>query len=87
MEGFFTAARLDDVATRVVEVDVVYVDLDEYWSVQTALANHIRQHIRKMPTPDIKRLKRSLRQGLPKELSGRIANKARANPVKGRVPR
>jgi lipoate-protein ligase A len=70
----------------VIEVDVTYVTFDDYWSAQTALANYIVQHIRKMPAPDLERLKNGLRQSLPKDASRRIAYKARVNAVKGHVP-
>jgi hypothetical protein len=39
-----------------------------------------------MPSLDIERFKRSLHQRLPKDSSGRIGYKARANAVKGGVP-
>ncbi len=86
MEGYFQAAGLDDIATRVIEVDVNYRDFDEYWSAQTALANYVVQYIRKMPTPEVERVKDALRKSLPRDASGHIAYKARANAVKGRVP-
>lgn len=86
MEGYFRSAGLADVATRVIEVDVTYATFDDYWSAQTALANYIVQHIRKMPAADVERLKTDLRTSLPKDKSGGIAYKARANAVRGRVP-
>jgi len=86
MEGFFRNAGLADVAARVIEVELTYADFDEYWFAQTALANYIVQQIRKMPAPDVERLKDGLRKSLPKDAIGRIIAKARANAVKGRVP-
>lgn len=86
MEGYFRSAGLADVATRVIEVDVIYPTFDDYWSAQTALANYVVQYIRKMPAADVERLKANLRQSLPKNKNGHIAYKARANAVKGLVP-
>jgi ubiquinone/menaquinone biosynthesis C-methylase UbiE len=86
MEGYFNSAGLEGVATRVIDVDVVYANFDELWSGQTALPNYVVQHIRKMSDADVERLKSDLRESLPKDKSGRIAYKARANAVKGRVP-
>jgi ubiquinone/menaquinone biosynthesis C-methylase UbiE len=86
MEGYFNSAGLKDVATRVIEVDVVYANFDQLWSGQTALPNYVVQHIRKMSDTDVEHLKSDLRQSLPKDNSGRIAYKARANAVKGCVP-
>jgi ubiquinone/menaquinone biosynthesis C-methylase UbiE len=87
MAGYFKSARLEAVATSIIEVDVVYANFDVYWSEQTALPNYIVQHINKMPVADLERFKSDLRATLPKDKSGRIAYKARANAVKGRVPR
>jgi ubiquinone/menaquinone biosynthesis C-methylase UbiE len=86
MGGYFKSAGLEAVATRVIDVDVVYANFDELWSGQTALPNYVVQHIRKMSDADVERLKSDLRESLPKDKSGRIAYKARANAVKGRVP-
>ena len=85
--GYFESAGLEVVATRVIEVDVVYANFDEYWSGQTALSNYVVQHIRKMPATGVEHLKSDLRESLPKDKEGRIAYKARANAVKSRVPR
>jgi ubiquinone/menaquinone biosynthesis C-methylase UbiE len=85
--GYFESAGLEAVATRVIEVDVVYANFDEYWSGQTALSSYIVQHITKMPATGVERLKSDLRKSLPKDKEGRIAYKARANAVKSRVPR
>jgi ubiquinone/menaquinone biosynthesis C-methylase UbiE len=87
MQGYFSSAGLADIAARVIEVDVTYATFDDYWSAQTALANYVVQHIRKMPADGVEQLKADLRATLPKDTSGRIAYKARANAIKGRVPR
>jgi ubiquinone/menaquinone biosynthesis C-methylase UbiE len=84
--NFFEAAGLDQVATRTIEVEVSYADFDDYWGAETGLPNYIVQHVRKMTGPDVERLKTYLRQHLPTDRSGRIAYKAKANAVKGRVP-
>jgi ubiquinone/menaquinone biosynthesis C-methylase UbiE len=86
MEGYFKSAGLEDTATRVIEVDVVYANFDELWRGQTALPNYVVQHILKMAPGDVERLKSDLLERLPKDKCGRIAYKARANAVKGRVP-
>lgn len=86
MEGYFKSAGLADIATRVIEVDVTYGDFDTYWTAQTELVNDVVQQIRTMSAADVERLKADLRTTLPKDKNGRIAYKARANAVKGRVP-
>ena len=86
MEGYFRSAGLAEIETRVIEVDVIYADFETYWTAQTELVNDVVQQIRNMSAADVERLKADLRATLPKDKNGRIAYKARANAVKGRVP-
>lgn len=86
MTGYFKSAGLADIATRVIEIDVTYADFDEYWTAQTGLVNDAVQRIREMSAADVERLKSNLRASLPRDQSGRISYKAKANAVKGRVP-
>lgn len=86
LERIFDAASLDDVATRMIEVDVSYPDFDTYWTSQTALANTTVQYLRTMTAAEVERVKAYLREHLPKDQSGRIAYTARASAAKGRVP-
>ena len=86
LRTLFEQAGLDQVATRSIEIEVSYQDFDDYWSAQTGLANPVVQPIRKLSERDVARLKAHLRDRLPTDRSGRIAYRARANAVKGRVP-
>jgi SAM-dependent methyltransferase len=86
LQRLFGAAGLDRVEGRPIDIEVSYANFDDYWSSQTALPNPTVQLIRKMPAPDVERLKDYLRQHLPTGRDGRIAYPARANAVKGRVP-
>ncbi len=84
--GIFSAAALNQVATRMIEIDVSYPDFDSYWRSQTGLANNVVQYLQKMTAADVERVKMYLREHLPKDQAGRIAYKARASAAKGRVP-
>jgi ubiquinone/menaquinone biosynthesis C-methylase UbiE len=86
MQGYFRSAGLADIESRVIDVDVAYPDFETYWTAQTELVNDVVQQIRNMSAADVERLKADLRATLPKDKNGRIAYKARANAVKGRVP-
>jgi len=86
LQQLFAAAGLDQVATRVIEIENAYRNFDEFWQAQTGLSNTTVQRIRKMPPADIEKIKTHLRNHLPADRSGRIAYKAKANAVKGRVP-
>lgn len=85
LDRIFKAASLDDVATRMIEIDVSYPDFDAYWTSQTALANTTVQYLRSMPATEVERVKAYLREHLATDQSGRIAYKARASAAKGRV--
>jgi ubiquinone/menaquinone biosynthesis C-methylase UbiE len=87
LERFFKGASLDDVATRTIEIELSYPSFDEYWSSQTALPNTVVQHIVKMSPPQVEKVKDHLRKTLPTDRNGRIAYMARANAVKGKVPK
>ena len=87
LDRIFSAAALDGVASRMIEIDVSYPDFDSYWESQTALANTTVQYLRKMTPADVERVKAHLREHLPTDHSGRITYKARASAAKGRVPR
>jgi ubiquinone/menaquinone biosynthesis C-methylase UbiE len=86
LDRIFQAAALDDLATRMIEIDVVYPDFDSYWESQTALANTTVQYLRTMTAAEVEQVKAHLREHLPKDRSGRIAYKGRASAAKGRVP-
>jgi hypothetical protein len=87
LRGLFENAGLDQVTTRAIEIEVSYENFDDYWSSQTGLANTAVQAIQKMSEQNIERLKAYLRQHLPSDRSGRIQYPARANAVKGYVPK
>jgi ubiquinone/menaquinone biosynthesis C-methylase UbiE len=87
LRGIFAGAGLEAVAARPIEIDVSFADFDEYWTAQTGFANTVVQHMRKLTEAQIEQLKAHLREHLPRDRSGRIAYKAWANAVKGRVPR
>jgi ubiquinone/menaquinone biosynthesis C-methylase UbiE len=86
LKRFFEAAALDHVATRTIEIEISYSNFEDYWSAQTGLANTVVRHIREMTKPNVEKLKAYSREHLPTDRTGRIAYKARANAVKGRVP-
>lgn len=86
LEEIFKAALLDQVATRLIEIEVSYPDFETYWTSQTALANSIVQHLRAMTPSDVERVKAWLRAKVPTDPAGRVAYRARACAARGRVP-
>jgi ubiquinone/menaquinone biosynthesis C-methylase UbiE len=86
LRAIFTAAGLEAVSVRPIEIDISYPNFDEYWTAQTGFANTVVQHMRKMPEAQIEDLKSHLREHLPRDKAGRIVYRAWANAAKGRVP-
>jgi ubiquinone/menaquinone biosynthesis C-methylase UbiE len=86
LRAIFTAAGLEGVSVRPIEIDISYPNFDEYWTAQTGFANTVVQHMRKMTEAQIDELKVHLRERLPRDKTGRIVYKAWANAAKGRVP-
>jgi len=86
LQNLFDVSGLVEVSTRTIEIQVTYVDFDEFWSSQTGLATSPVQAIRKLSRADIERLKDYLKERLSVEPDGRIAYPAHANAVKAVVP-
>ena len=86
LDELFRAAALEQIATRAIEIDVIYPDFDTYWTTQTGLATNVVQYLQGMTKPEVERVKAYLREQLPTDQAGRIGYKARASAAKGRVP-
>jgi len=87
LEEIFRTASLEEVATRMIEIDVNYPDFETFWTSQTALANNVVQYLQKMTDTEVRKVKDHLRRQLATDRSGRVVYKARASAAKGRVPR
>ena len=79
-------AGLDAVETREFTVRRTFVNFDEVWSTSLSSPS-TGGTIAKMAPADVTTLKTRLRNRLPADASGRITYSARANAVKGRVPK
>ena len=86
LHGLWTGAALEDVATREIVVRRGFADFDDFWTT-TLLGPAIGPTVAGMPAADVERLKSAVRARLPADADGRITYAARANAVKGRVPR
>lgn len=84
LKNLFEAAGLNQVATRTIDIEVSYVDFEDYWESNTALGHPAVRLIQQMTEADVDHLKSHLREHLPTERDGRIAYAARANAIKGR---
>lgn len=85
LRTLWTAAGLDAVETREIVVQRTFADFDDFWAT-SLLAASIRPMVAAMAFDDVELLKARVHARLPADAAGRIAYRARANAIKGRVP-
>jgi ubiquinone/menaquinone biosynthesis C-methylase UbiE len=86
MRGLWIGAGLEAVETREIVVQRTFVDFDDLWAA-SILAPSVGPSVAAMPPADVESLKTKVRARLPADSAGRITYGARANAVKGRVPK
>ena len=86
LQALWSGAGLEGVETRSITVERTFASFDEVWETSLFSAS-IGAKIRAMAPADAQALKERLRARLPADASGRITYSARANAVKGRVPK
>jgi ubiquinone/menaquinone biosynthesis C-methylase UbiE len=86
LQGLWTEAGLESVETREIAVERSFADFEEFWTT-SMLGSSMRPTIAAMAPDEIARLKTEVRARLPPDEAGRITYGARANAVKGSVPR
>jgi SAM-dependent methyltransferase len=86
LRDLWTGAGLDAVETRAITVQRTFADFDDYWT--TVLGGpSVGPKLAGMTSEDLALLNERMRARLPADAAGRITYGARANAVKGRVPR
>jgi SAM-dependent methyltransferase len=86
MRELWTDAGLEAVETREISVQRSFADFDDYWN--TILGGpSVGPKLAAMTPDDLALLQERLRLRLPADGAGRVTYRARANAVKGRVPR
>jgi SAM-dependent methyltransferase len=86
MQELWTGAGLEAVETREISVQRSFADFDDYWN--TILGGpSVGPKLAAMTPDDLALLQARLRLRLPADGVGRITYRARANAVKGRLPR
>ena len=86
LRELWTAAGLEAVETHEITVERTFADFDDYWTTIQG-GPSIGSKLAAMPAGAVEQLKWRIRTLLPADSSGRITYGARANAVKGRVPR
>ena len=86
MRDLWTGAGLDAVETREITVQRTFADFDDYW---TAILGgpSVGPSLAAMASDEFALLKARMRESLSADATGRITYSARANAVKGCVPR
>jgi ubiquinone/menaquinone biosynthesis C-methylase UbiE len=86
MRDLWWGAGLDAIETREITVQRPFADFEDFWTI-SLLGSSIRPTVAAMSPADIDLLKTRVRARLPADAAGRITYAARANAVKGRVPK
>lgn len=86
MQGFWKAAGLQSVETRVIRIETVYADFDDFWVSNTVPIGPQGKIIAGMSTSAREELRIRLRGYLSMSSTGAIVHHAFANAVKGQVP-
>jgi hypothetical protein len=79
-------AGLDAVDVREIPVQRTFADLEDFWTT-SMMAATVSQTIAAMAPGDAELLKTRMRARLPADSAGRITHGARANAIRGRVPK
>jgi ubiquinone/menaquinone biosynthesis C-methylase UbiE len=81
----WSTAAATEIETRVITVNRTFASFDEFWNI--AMTSSVGTIIGKMPATDVDGLKSRVRGRLTSDSAGRITGAARANAIKGRVPK
>jgi ubiquinone/menaquinone biosynthesis C-methylase UbiE len=86
LRGLWMNADLDAMEVRDITVQRTFADFEDFWTTSIVSAT-VSQTIAAMAPGDAESLKMRMRSRLPADGSGRITQRARANAIKGRVPK
>jgi len=86
MQELWRGAGIEAVETREIAVTRTFADFDDFWST-ALLGSSIRAMVETRTTDEVAELKRRVNARMPADAAGRITLSARANAVKGRMPR
>lgn len=86
LEEYWSAAGLEGIETTEIVVERSFPTFAEYWATILGAASVGRQ-LHALPPQDVSRLQAGLQARLPTDTAGRITYTARANAIRGYVPR
>lgn len=86
LRALWTGAGLESVESREITVERSFPDFDDYWGATLAMGT-VRPVVDAMAPIDLEDLKGRVRTHLSVAANGRVTYRARANAIKGRVPK
>lgn len=86
LRDLWAGAGLESIDTRVIDVTRTYDSIDDFWSIAQG-APSVGAALAAMPAAERARLEASVNTHLQIDPAGRVTCSARANAIKGRVPR
>ena len=86
LRDLWTDAGLNAIETREITVQRTFADFDDFWTT-TLMAPTVGPIVAAMASDDVERLKTRVLARLPADAAGRITYGARANAIKGRLPK
>jgi ubiquinone/menaquinone biosynthesis C-methylase UbiE len=85
LSHYWQQTGLQSVETRVIRIQILFADFDDFWQSASAPAGPSGQAIAALSPDEREQLKVRLREQLPVAADGRITYEAIANAVKGKV--
>jgi len=86
MRGLWSGAGLEGVETREITVQRTFADFNDLWTT-SALSPSAGPSLAALAPAEIEMLQNKVRARLPADSAGRITYSARANAIKGRLPK
>ncbi len=86
LRSLWMNADLDAVEVREIAVQRTFADFEDFWTT-SMMAATVSQTIGAMAPGDAELLKMRMRARMPADAAGRITHGARANAIRGRVPK
>jgi ubiquinone/menaquinone biosynthesis C-methylase UbiE len=86
MQAMWERSGLESVVTRVIRLQTIYSDFDDFWDSNTLPVGPHGKFISRMSPSEKEQLRSHLRDRLPAASNGRIIYEAFANAVKGLAP-
>ena len=86
LRDFWTGASFEAAETREITVQRTFADFDDFWMTNLK-GSSVGPTVAAMAPGDVEMLKARVRARLPADAAGRITYGARANAIKGRLPK